>query len=371
MAPSDPNMQAFYDVAYLASCAVREVAPDPELVAAMDLGAVYREADRQLLASCCSFALQDVGMCTEDFEQAQAIAIRRTIFMDQQRREVLNRLEEAGIWYLPLKGIVLKDYYPKVGMREMSDNDILFDASRTEGMRAIMAELGFKADHLGIGAHDCFYKEPIYNFEMHRALFDGNLAERLSPYYENILERLMLDDGKRYGYHFSPEDFYLYAVAHEFKHYCSNGAGLRSCIDTYVYLSSVSLDMDYISREATKMGIADFEQTNRDLSLSLVNGEMPTKSELHILDHMHKAGVYGNPESRVEHKVAEGGGGTKGKLSYALHRIFPSMAQIKSWHPFFYQHKALLPLLPFIRLGKAVTSGRSRASREIRALFKS
>ena len=46
MTSTDPNTQAFYGVACLASCAVREVAPDPERVSQMDLGLVYREASR-------------------------------------------------------------------------------------------------------------------------------------------------------------------------------------------------------------------------------------------------------------------------------------------------------------------------------------
>ena len=93
---TDPNIQAFYDVAYLASCAVREVAPDPERVSQMALDLVSREAEPQLLAACCAFALEAVGMCTEDFTQAEVTSIRRTVFMDQQRKEVLDRLEKAA-----------------------------------------------------------------------------------------------------------------------------------------------------------------------------------------------------------------------------------------------------------------------------------
>ena len=74
----------------------RRPAPDPERVAAMDLGLAYREASRQLLAACCAFALEAVDMCTEDFTQAKATSIRRTVFMDQQRKEVLDRLEKAA-----------------------------------------------------------------------------------------------------------------------------------------------------------------------------------------------------------------------------------------------------------------------------------
>lgn len=46
-------------------------------------------------------------------------------------------MEQRGIWYLPLKGIILKEFYPSVGMRQMSDNDILFDEAFAEQVRGV------------------------------------------------------------------------------------------------------------------------------------------------------------------------------------------------------------------------------------------
>lgn len=43
----------------------------------------------------------------------------------KERRYFL--FEKAGIWYLPLKGVILKEMYPVYGIRQMADNDILFD----------------------------------------------------------------------------------------------------------------------------------------------------------------------------------------------------------------------------------------------------
>ena len=90
--------------------------------------------------------------------------------------------------YLPLKGIILKDYYPSVGMRQMSDNDILFDADAWERMEKHMISECYKAEYVGKG-HD----------------------ERWVEYYSDIKDRLIPDrtDDRCYGYHMSDEDFYI------------------------------------------------------------------------------------------------------------------------------------------------------------------
>lgn len=49
----------------------------------------------------------------------------------------------------------------------------------------------------------------------------------------------LLGDG--YEKHFSREDFYIYLVAHEYKHYFLGGTSLRSLADTYIYLKKYPL----------------------------------------------------------------------------------------------------------------------------------
>ena len=363
--------QALDDVIYLASCAIREIEPDPLRIKRMNLDLVFIAAQQQLLAGCCAFALESVGLCTDDFARAKNKAIRKVVLLDLQREEIMERLEDEGIWHMPLKGAVIKEYDPSVGMREMSDNDILFDKARTDDMRTIMSELGFEGRELGKGAHDCFYKAPVYNFEMHRALFTGKVSEQLNPYYEDVISnRLRLDEGKSFEYHFSPEDFYLYIIAHEYKHYCHSGTGLRGCFDTYICLTKLTLDMNYINSEAEKMGISDFERVNRDLSMHLVNGEEIGNSERKVLAYMRASGIYGNTTARVKHKVVEGGGGLRGKATYVISRIIPPMAQLKDDYPMLYKHRILLPVALLSRFIKAITTSRKKVLTEIKTLYK-
>ena len=87
------------------------------------------------------------------------------IFVDIHKNEkaaLFNRLEQEGIWYMPIKGAVLKDYYPEFGMREMSDYDILYDASRSDDLKRVMEGLGFSTERFDTTSnHDVFFKKPL------------------------------------------------------------------------------------------------------------------------------------------------------------------------------------------------------------------
>lgn len=77
-------------------------------------------------------------------------------------------------------------------------------------------------------------KSPIA-FEFHKALFSEKEEKALADYYSDIKKKLHQNDTS-FEYSFTPEDCYIYLIAHEYKHYNYGGTGLRSLVDIYVYL---------------------------------------------------------------------------------------------------------------------------------------
>ena len=226
---------------YLISCAVNGVKPDPERVAGMDLDAIFSLASRHMLAATVAPALKAAGIQDKRFAKALEHSALKSSTMDMEMAALFAELDAAGIWHMPLKGTVLQHLYPVYGMRQMSDHDILFDAERAKAVKSIMERLGFSTEYFDEGNHDVYHKEPVSNFEMHRELFGPSHDEKLYEYYKDVQNRLL---GEGYEKHLSPEDFYLYVTAHEYKHYTGGGTGLRSVLDTYVYLQKTKLDMD-------------------------------------------------------------------------------------------------------------------------------
>ena len=360
---------AIKDVIYLVSCAVNRVSPDAERILAMDISNVYAAAQMHMLTAMAGMMLQSAGIRDHLFDQAVAKAQRKSALLDTDMHAITYQLEQAGIWYMPLKGSVLKDMYPRREMRQMSDVDILIDSERAEDVKDIMEKLEFSCEFFGNGFHDVYHKPPVSNVEIHTALFTTVQDTRLYQYYRNVKERLIKDENSSFGSHFDPDDFYVFMVAHEYKHYSEGGTGLRSLVDTYVYLKHNNLNFGYISAETGKLGIAKFERQNRELAMHLFGSENLTDADQKMLDYILSSGTYGTTEHLVSNQIMKLGGGRRGKLRYLWSRIFIPIESAKGAYPYFYEHKLLLPVLPFYRAWKGLAISPQRLRRELKALI--
>ena len=357
------------DLIYLVSCAIDESIPDAKRIAGMDMEALYKLASRHHLSAVIAPALKAAGVDNEKFTAAFNSSLLKNATMDMEMAAIFKELDAACIWHLPLKGTLLQHLYPIYGMRQMSDHDILFDAERADDVKNIMEKLGFQTKSFGAGVHDVYYKLPVSNFEMHRSLFGPGQDENPAAYYQDMERRLL---GDSYEKHLSPEDFYLYITAHEYKHFSNKGTGLRSLLDIFVYLKCNSLDMDYVTAEAEKMELTEFEAQNRALAQRLFSGAPLTEADQRMLDYILASGVYGTMTHQVENMLTKH---RYGKIGYALNRFLvpvsrknPKYAAFEMTYPFFYRHKIFLPLLPFYRTFRAIKAGRFKT--ESRALKK-
>ncbi len=333
------------DMLYLTICAVNMEIPDIQRIKQMDFQQLLQAAKRHTMTACVAYALECVGIQEHSFTQEKEKAIRKNILLDAERKKILQCLEKEKIWYLPLKGAILKDWYPKIGMRQMSDNDILCDSSFRSKIKELMLAMGFTCAHFGISNDDAYFKPPIYNFEMHNALFTSVQGEKLYSYYQNVKEKLIKDENNSYGYHFKNEDFYIYLTAHEYKHFCEGGIGIRSLVDAYVFMKKFqdTLDWNYLEAELAKLNLVEYEQRRRILAKKLFLHEILTEEEQKMLNYYVDSNTYGILEHKVENNLKKIGKGSKAK--YLFYRFFLPMEQVKNYWNFFYRHKWLLPVL--------------------------
>lgn len=338
-----------YDMIYLTQCAVNGKKPDPARVSEMDFDGVFEACQKHTLTACTAYALDSIGVSHAAFLQEREKAVRKNILFDAERAKILKQMEAQGIWYMPLKGAILKDWYPRLGMRQMTDNDILYDGTYRKQVRGIMEGLGFTCEEYGVGKDDIYFKQPVYNFEMHHVLFEDIDDPKVMAYYERLQEHLIKDENNAYGYHLCPEDFYLYLVAHEHKHYTKGGVGVRSLADQYVFMQKFgdSYRWDYANAELDKMGIRDYEVMTRELAMKIFSGSTEirelSEQERDLLDYHIFSGTHGNVQNRLERQLHEKAGGSRFRL--AMRRTFPPMEEIKTLWPFFYRHKWLIPIL--------------------------
>ena len=363
---------AYSHVAYLCGRAVRGQKPDIDLVKTMDLAHLYRAAEFHMLTAACAMALESVGIRDKNFTEAKGRAKQKIALLDREKDLLFSRFEEEKIWYAPLKGAVLMDLYPAVGMREMVDIDILFDPSFRERVKAIMTEMGYTAEQYNEGNHDIYQKPPVYNFEMHVQLVEPQYEPVAAQYYETVDARLRKKDPAGYARFFSDEDFYVFMLAHGYKHYKLGGIGLRFLLDIYVFLQQKeeALDYAYIEAECAKLGMAEYEKTTRALACNLYGEHPLSEEEEKRLDFYFFSGAKGTEEHYFVKEIREKGGGMKGKLHYVFRRVFPTMETLKDSYPVAYRHKILIPFLPVYRLGKGLRLHRKEIKKEIRKLKK-
>ena len=229
-------------------------------------------------------------------------AVYKNVLMDVEREEIIAFFEEKNIWYLLLKGLIIREYYPNPALREMSDNDILVDRKYMKDIYDFMVGRGYSIKGYGTSNHDEYLKKPAYNFEMHRALFDKE------------------------------EDFYIYFMVHTYKHYASGGMGLRTILDVYLYLrKNKELDFSYVEKELGKLNIADFEKQFRKLCFDVFSvNESDAKAdwyeglptdEKNMLDYIMGAGTYGNVDNLVANKLGDDDDVKKSKFKYVFRSI--------------------------------------------------
>ncbi len=365
-------LNSIYDVIYLIGCVVNDRKPDHSRIARMNQKFLYQAARKHMLTAIVDYALQSAGISDNIFRQAWARSVRKITIMEHEKGLLFQEMEKEKIWYLPLKGCIIKDLYPSVGLREMSDFDILFDKEYAQKLRDIFLKLGFSCEDFGRGAHDIYHKLPVSNFEMHTTLFSEEFNKKIYNYYNDIKLHFLKDEGNEYGYHLSNEDLYIYLTAHEYKHYVRFGTGLRSILDVYILWQKFGnqLDINYIEAEIKKLGIYDFEQKNRFLALHLFGNGKLTEEEQEMLQYIIFSGTYGTLQNRVENSVNSHGNKKIGKASFILKKIFIPMDLVKVYYPFYYRHKILLPVLVISRIGKALTVNRKKTKDTIKFLKK-
>ena len=144
--------------------------------------------------------------------------LRKSVLFDKERNELFASLKEKQIEYLPLKGIIIKNYYLDPYTREFADNDILFDDKGSALIRDYFKSRQYTVELYKKSNHDVYIKKPFFNFEMHRALFFPNEDNAKNvEYFKDYLNNSPKKD--EYEHYLTNEDFYIYFLAHSYKHY--------------------------------------------------------------------------------------------------------------------------------------------------------
>ncbi len=344
----------------LVDCALNSKnAPYPTDV---DMGALLKLADKQQVYSLVLPVLSEGRFLSEAelraWKNHQLSDLQKTIMVDNERNMLCSELDEHGINYMFLKGLVVRAYYPKTSMRQMGDNDILYDESRRDDLLKIMKKHGFHLDAVSESSDD-FIKYPV-TMEFHRKLFNPD------PYFSfplNVWERASRFDNS-HRWLINKEDNYLYSLAHSYKHYLYGGCTLRVLCDDFVLRKNVEYDTNYINTALKELNLEDFHSAVTGLCDCLFEGKDANAAEQKLLNVIFGREVIIREHESFRPDMKEG------KLRYFVKRIFPGK-QFMIWSfPVLEKRPYLLPFYYIKRLLLRAKYGRKNIEKEITKLKK-
>lgn len=256
-----------------------------------------------------------------------------------------DALEKAQIPFLPLKGSVIRKYYPEAWMRTSCDIDILVHRKDLD------AAIAYLSDNLNYvekerATHDVSLFSPIgIHVELHFDLVEEGRANNAIDILQRVWDDVSLHDDKKYWYEMPDAFFYFYHIAHMAKHFETGGCGIRPFLDLWILDHLENIDQSVRENVLSQGGLLQFAETSCKLSQAWFGDGETDELLLQLQDFILHGGVYGSTDNRVALQQTKKGGG----FGYILSRVFIPFAKLKRYYPILDKHPWLMPFMQIRR----------------------
>lgn len=336
-----------------------------QLYAQVQLQNILQIAAKHDVSHLLALALKQNGLITKENAGIEQHIFKAAFRYEGLRYEYENlcaALEKAQIPFIPLKGSVLRDYYPEPWMRTSCDIDVLVHSEDISKAIAYLTE-HLEYTYKGRGSHDVsLYSTGGIHIELHYDLVEEGRANNAIDISRLVWENVVLHENSLYWYEMTDAFFYFYHIAHMAKHFETGGCGVRPFIDLWI-LDNME-NADHAGREAllVKADLLRFADTSRSLSKVWLEGKEPDELSMQMQAFLLQGGVYGTKENRILLQQQKKGG----RLKYALSKIFIPYDVIKFHYPILQKYRLLTPFMQVRRWFKLAFCG--HAKRTLREL---
>lgn len=322
-----------------------------------DLVHIYRLAKRHDLAHVVSSFVYSNGIeVGEELKNLLQSAEYASIYRHEQMRfafgQICSAFDAANIPYVPLKGFVIRDFYPYETMRTSCDIDILVHEEDLDKAIKCLEERGYRA------GKKCYHDVSLFSPNQIHLELHFNIKE-----YTDSLDVILKDAWKYTSftkncrYDFNKEFFIYYIYAHMAYHFVGGGCGIRTLMDIWVMEHKMDAPYSYAEKMLKKAGIYKFAaEMSRIANLCFGEGTIDEFSDA-VVEYIYNGGVYGN----AENKLAAYKSKNKGSFSYLLERIFLPYKAMTVLYPSLKKHPYLLPFCWVARWVKAIFGGKSKS----------
>ncbi len=151
--------------------------PLPESDDNIDLLKVYEIAEKHSVQTTAYYGIKKLQCAIPSetlskWEEAHLRGLSTSIRFKAELNNVCDMFTKEKLVHVPLKGSIIKNMYPSIDMRTMSDMDILIKHEDAKKAHDILIGMGYTCDTYDTSHQDVYFKDPIYNIEIHTSLFD-------------------------------------------------------------------------------------------------------------------------------------------------------------------------------------------------------
>ena len=271
--------------------------------------------------------------------------------------ELFRTFSKNDIDYMPLKGILLKQFYPNPELRVMSDVDVLIKVEQYEAISDIMKRLGYfekvESDHELVWS-----KPPIMIIELHKRLIPSYNKD----YYAYFGDGWQFARRSEYDpcrHEMCDEDQLIYLFTHFAKHYRDGGVGIKQLVDLWVFLNkNPEMNADYIRTELTELQLYQFYLNILDTIDVWFCNAAPNEMSDFITKRVFDSGAYGEQDERTIASTVKAlksaGSATKARRKKVLAIIFLPYPSMCKKYPVLKIVSVLLPLFWLVRIIQTV-----------------
>ena len=268
--------------------------------------------------------------------------------LNYELTSICRTLERAQVPFIPLKGSVLRQYYPEPWMRTSCDIDVLVHEEDLDGATSALADaLNYRIGEKS--AHDIQIFTPSgQHIELHFNLIEDHRIKGASAILNRVWDAAVPCGGWTYQYEMPDELFYFYHIAHMAKHVENGGCGIRPFLDIWVLTHRVPHDRDRRERLLTDGGLSVFAGQAERLAEIWFGTGMHDDTTRCLEQYILSGGVYGNLVNQISVQQIKQGG----RLRYACSQIWLPYEALKWAYPSLERKPQLLALYELRRWGR-------------------
>ena len=295
------------------------------------------------------------------FEKQVVTAVYRYENINYELEQLKQTLSEAEIPFIPLKGSVIRQYYPEPWQRTSCDIDILVKPTDADNASKILADrLQYTIKEKG--QHDISLFSPSgIHVELHFKLVDLDFkqVQILNDVWGGNEVELVSEN----EYRMSNELFLLYHIYHTAKHFIHGGCGIKPFIDLWVIKNKIGYDEAKVEKLLKENGLLSFYNHAEELMDVWFEGKPHNDVTQKMENYILQGGVYGTLEQHVAMSQSKKGG----RFAHLVSKIFLSYEQMKVYYPSVKKCPILFPFFQVRRWCRILfCGGRKTAMNEIK-----